>query len=303
MKVLITGASGRLGYYVAKDLEAHGHDLVLTSRSEPGEDLSNWPWVQADINVYADCEKIAEAGPFDAIQHVAAVPFATDYPGREETARERGFAFDATMHTNIMGTYYLLRMAVKNDIDIFVMSGSNCAIGHCGRINGEPFPIQYLPLDEAHPTDLQDSYSYSKFAGEELLASYTRAYGIRTLTVRPAWIWDEDRRKSMAENFEPFTKWEGGFYAWVGSEDVASAQRLLMEQAYDLPPTDVYFCNASDTRAVTPSRELVEKYRPDLVPVIRDLEGHASFFSNQKLKDAVGWEHTTSWRKHLPDQS
>ena len=88
-------------------------------------------------------------------------------------------------------------------------------------------------------------------------------------------------------------------WAWVGSEDVASAHRLLMEKAKTISSHGVYFCNGDDTTAIEPSQQLVETYRPDLLPCLRDLPGHASFLSNQKLKQVVGWEHSTSWRMYL----
>lgn len=300
MRVLVTGASGRLGPFVAKDLETHGHDVVLTSRHEPPDDVSHLPWVRVDLNVYEDYQALNAFGPFDAIQHVAAMPGPSDHPARLERSREQGIPLDATMRTNIMGTYYLLRFALAHDIDVFVMSGSNCADGHCFRISDRPFPIAYLPIDEEHPTDVEDSYSYSKLAGEELLASYTRAYGIRTHTVRPAVIWSPARRKAYAESVEPATSWNGGLWAWVGSEDVASAQRLLMEQAYAIEPNGVYYCNGDDTRALEPSMELVERFKPALLPEVQgELEGHATFFSNRRLHETVGWEPKTSWREHL----
>ena len=37
----------------------------------------------------------------------------------------------------------------------------------------------------------------------------------------------------------------------------------------------------------------------DLLPKVKALEGHASFLSNRKLQEAVGWEHRTSWREYL----
>jgi len=42
-----------------------------------------------------------------------------------------------------------------------------------------------VPSGPAFP---EDFYNYSKLAGELLLASYTRAYGIRTYVTRPAAI-------------------------------------------------------------------------------------------------------------------
>ncbi|MCD6285424.1 MAG: NAD(P)-dependent oxidoreductase [Anaerolineae bacterium] len=300
MKVLVTGVSGRLGPFVVKDLEAAGHDLVLSSRRKPGKEIQNWPWVQGDINNFEDCQRMLASGGFDAIQHLAAQPWPVDHPTQRAQAEERGIPFDATMRSNIMGTYYLLQAALAAEIGIFVMTGSNCALGHGYRISDTPFPYHYLPVDEAHPSDVEDSYSYSKLVGEELLASYTRAYGMRTHVVRAAGICNEERRRRMAENAKPVTGWNPWLWCWIGSEDVASAQRLLMEKAADIVPHGAYFCNGDDSTALEPTRELIETYKPELLPLVRDLEGHASLLSNKKLRETVGWAPQTSWREYLP---
>jgi nucleoside-diphosphate-sugar epimerase len=298
MKVLVTGSTGRLGPYVVEELEQAGHKVVLFARRRPPETMTHLDWVEGDICDFDDCVR-AMRGGIDAVQHLAAQAWPTDHPQQRAQAEEQGVAFDTTMRSNVMGLYYLLQAAVRADVGIFVMTGSNCALGHGYRISGDPFPFEYLPADEAHPPAVEDSYSYSKLAGEMLLESYTRAYGMRTYAVRAAGICNEERRRGMAERAAPAESWSPWLWAWVGSEDVASAHRLLMEKAHEIEPYGTYFCNADDTSALEPSRELVERYKPDLVSSIRDLEGHASFLSNRRLKDVVGWAHRTSWRQYL----
>jgi len=39
----------------------------------------------------------------------------------------------------------------------YVMRGSNCAPGHGFCISQRPFPFRYLLIDEAHPSDIEDS--------------------------------------------------------------------------------------------------------------------------------------------------
>lgn len=294
MKVLVTGASGHLGHFVVKELEQAGHDLVLMSRSRP-KAAGRWAWVQGSITNYDDCLRATEGG-IKAIQHVAATPFPTDHPESREAAGKRGLPFDETMRTNIMGTYYLLQAALARSIGIFVMTGSNCALGHGFRIGGSPFPYRYLPVDEDHPSDVHDSYSYSKLAGELLLASYTRAYGMRTYVLRSAGICPPERRANIAKNAAPAGEWDDWLWAWVGSEDVACAHRLLMEKAPSIPPHGVFFCNANDTTALEPTRELLARLRPDLLPLCRELKGNDSLLSNRRLRETVGWVHRTSWR-------
>lgn len=298
MKVLVTGCSGRLGPFVIDDLTAHGHEVVLFSRKPVSEKYTHLPLILGDINNFSDCER-ALAGGIEAVQHLAAQSWPVDHPAERKSAAEQGIPFDATMRSNIMGLYYLLQAAVQKNVTTFVMTGSNCALGHGYRISRNPFPFQYLPIDEQHPSDVEDSYSYSKLAGEELLASYTRAYGMRTYSIRAAGICDETRRRAIAQNAQPAQEWSDWLFAWVGSEDVASAHRLLMEKASVIQPHGVFFCNGDDTTAIEPSLQLVETFRPDLLPITRSLTGNASFLSNQRLKDVVGWQHSTSWRKYL----
>jgi UDP-glucose 4-epimerase len=188
--------------------------------------------------------------------------------------------------------------AVQAGVKTLVMTGSNCAFGHGYRISENPFPIKYLPLDEKHPSDVEDSYSYSKHVGEELLASFTRAYGIRTYVTRPAGICPPERLQRMAETAKPVTEWSDWMWGYVPSEDYAELQRIIMEKAESLPPHDVYVANGLDSTALEPSMELIAKYRPNLLSVAK-LEGHQAFFSTAKAQAVLGWSAKHSWRDYL----
>jgi len=293
MKVLVTGASGQLGTFVIRALRER-HDVVLMSRQPPDAEFASLPWVHGDLTVFADCRQVVQG--VDAIQHLAAQPWPVDHPALRGQAAAQGIPFDATFKSNMLGVYYLMQAAVEAGVRRVVMAGSNCALGHGYRISQTPFPLQALPIDESHPASPEDSYSYSKLAGEMLLASYTRAYGIRTYVTRLAGICSPERRQQMAQHAAPATGWNPWLWAWVGSEDVASAHRLLMEGPDTLPLHDVYYLTADDTTALEPSAELIARWRPTLVPFAEGLRGHQAFFSTSKLTQAVGWQHHTSWR-------
>ena len=296
MKVLITGASGRLGRFVIREL-AGKHKLVLTSRKQPPAEFSSFPWIQANLNCFEDCQRVV--AEVEAIQHLAAQPEPTDHPDLRRGLAQRGIPFDATFKTNLLGTYYLLHAAVEAGVKTFVMTGSNCAFGHGFRISKTPFAIQSLPIDENHPCYPEDSYSFSKGAGEGLLAAYSRAYGIRTYVTRPAGIRTESQRQQIAREASPTQEWDPWLWSWVGSEDLAHAHRLLLEAVPELPLHDVYLVNADDTTALEPSVELVERFHPELLSVTDKLTGHQAFFNCEKLKKMVGWQHKTSWRRYL----
>ena len=298
MKTLLTGASGRLGPFVIRELIKAGHEVVLFSRHPVPHEFSHLPLVQGDIANYEDCRRAMEGG-IEAVHHLAAQSWPVDHPQQREQAEKQGIPFDATIRSNLLGVYYPLMAAMEKQVQIFVMTGSNCALGHGFRISQRPFPLHYLAIDEDHPSDVEDSYSYTKHAAEEMLASFSRAYGMRTYTLRSAGICDETRRKAMAESAQPATGWSEWMDCWVGSEDVASAHRLLMERALDIEPNGVYFCNGDDTTLLEPSLEIVARFKPEYLPLVKNLPGNASFISNQRLKQVVGWQHTTSWREYL----
>lgn len=293
MKVLVTGASGRLAPFVIRDLRDE-YDLVLSSRRQPDEEFADLPWVQGDL---ADAEHCADAVKgVEAIQHLGAQPGPVDHPSQRENSLKRGISLDATFKTNMLGTYYLMQAALDAGVKTVIMAGSNCALGHGFRVSGTDFPFASLPVDETHESFPEDSYSYSKRAGEDLLAMYARAYGMRCHTTRPAGITPPERRATMHENAGPASGWSDWLWCWVGSEDVASAHRLLMEAADDLPPYGAYYCNGNDTTSTDLSLDILAAHRPDLLPLAEGMSGHDSFISNAKLRAAVGWEHKTSWR-------
>ena len=296
MKILITGASGKLGAFIIRDLAAQGYDdLVLMSRRQPDAEFAEYPWIEGDLADFAACQQ-AMAG-VEAIQHIGAQPWPVDHPQMRERAEAQSIPFDATFKTNMLGTYYLMQAAAEaGSVKTVVMAGSNCALGHGFRISDTPFPIQALPIDETHPCHPEDSYSLTKRMGEDLLAAYTRAYGIKSYVTRICGICPPERRQAMADNAQPTSGWNPWLWCWVGSEDVAAAHRLLMEAAPDLPPHDVYYLNADDTSALEPSQELIAQFNPALASLAETMQNHESFISNHKLRQAVGWEPQTTWR-------
>ncbi len=96
MKVLVTGASGKLGAFIIRDL-AQDYDLVLMSRRRPDPEFAAHLWIEGDLADFETCQR-AVAG-VEAIQHLGAQPWPVDHPAMREWIQEQGLPFDATFKT------------------------------------------------------------------------------------------------------------------------------------------------------------------------------------------------------------
>lgn len=300
MKIFLTGANGFLGKQVLQDLSERGHEIVLMSRRRPDARWPRYEWVPGDCTDLPSCIDAMKNRHPDAVVHVAAKPSPSDTKGTD--------LFDDipnvpnTMRTNVMGLYNMLQAALRAEVPVFVQTGSNCVMGHERRISDTMPPISYLPLDEEHPGDPEDSYSVSKACGEIILKAFTEAYGMKTYALRSGWILDESKRMSIAANRpDPAPSLRRVFNSWVALEDCSMAHVMVAEAAFagKLPDYACYYVHADDSLALEPSMKLLKKFRPDLLDKLREpLPGYSSFFSNKKLKQAVGWASHYTWREY-----
>jgi UDP-glucose 4-epimerase len=75
---------------------------------------------------------------------------------------------------NIAHTLNLLDAMLRYQVHRFIVSST-------AAIFGEP---EYVPIDETHPRRPINPYGFSKFAIEQALVDYDRAYGLRAICLR-----------------------------------------------------------------------------------------------------------------------
>jgi UDP-glucose 4-epimerase len=306
MQVTITGGTGQVAEFVAKQLEGK-YDLVLFDRVPPGQNRFQYeikhPVVIGELMSVDDCEKAVKGS--EAIVHLGAIPYPTEIPPTGPMAASRPrLPYDETMKINTMGTFYLMEAARRQGVKTVVTITSNCVLGHFDpwRPSGTHFPISYLPLDEGHPKDAEDTYALSKQFQEEVMHMFARAHGIRTYGIRPAAIQRVERQVDFAKNYKQPDQWTNALNGYVDIRDVARAIRMCLDAgiAGQLPKFDDYYINAADTWSLEDTKDLVARMRPELLPMVEGFVGRQSMISFAKAQKAFGWAPEHSWTEHLP---
>jgi nucleoside-diphosphate-sugar epimerase len=289
MKVLITGAAGGVARYVTAALEAD-HELRLLDCVDPEEATvfggpvrqmvplrTKWPYVRADIldeeAMLAACEGM------EAMIHLAADPTGLPEDGK------------AIMTVNVVGTYVAVDAARKAGLQRFFCASSINAFGTIyWRLSGRPAPYTTMPLTEDFTTVEEDPYSLSKRANEDTCAAFTRAYGITTAAFRFAGIYNRERYGEMHGKLQPTTVWSDDLYQWVHAEDVAAGLKAALE-CPSLPEFGVYTLSGPDTRCPEPTKEVLERFRPDLAAnLTEELPDRTPLMSITKARKTFGYD-------------
>ena len=156
MKVLLTGASGRIGAKLIESLQAAGHFVRGFDIIEPRPGQQPDEYIRGSLLDSEACEQALDG--MEAVLHLAA--FMSWNPAHNRQL------FDI----NVQGTYTLLQACAGRPLQRFVFASS-------GEVYPELSPV-YLPIDEAHPTQPTSPYGLSKLLGEEMVRQQGRAGGL-----------------------------------------------------------------------------------------------------------------------------
>jgi nucleoside-diphosphate-sugar epimerase len=194
--------------------------------------------------------------------------------------------------TNVMSTWYVLQAAELLQIPKLVLASSINAMGMA--YNRQNVPPQYLPVDEEHPTRAEDSYSLSKWAGEQIADGFARRRPVQIASFRFHALWDtrEGRGSRRSPPDDPGRAVKD-LWGYTDLTDAARATRLALEG--DWPGHEVFFITAADTYLALPTREAAERVLPG-VPLRTELPGYTSAFDCTKAERFFGWRAERSWR-------
>jgi nucleoside-diphosphate-sugar epimerase len=272
MKVVVTGASGKAGRAVVRDLLAHDHDVLGIDVVPSSEELPSF--LLADLTQFGQTiESIAAA---DAVVHLAAIPASGIHT--EET----------TFRTNFGSTYNVFEAARLLGIGRIVWASSE-------TILGLPFKREqpaYAPIDEDHPPYPQSSYAVSKLLSEELGRQLNRWTGTPYVALRFSNIMEPEDYGRFPSFWEDATLRRWNLWGYVDARDVAQSCRLALEADVG---AEHFIIAAADTVMDRPSRELMAEVYPS-VPYTPTGGDYGTLLSIEKARRLLGYEPQHSWR-------
>ena len=164
---LVTGVAGFIGRSIAAELLARGKkvrgiDNFATGKHENLRGLEAMDFIEADINDAAAVAKACRGVEF--VFHEAAIPSVPRSIEDPVTSN----------HAGVSGTVQLLVAAKNAKVRRVIYAGSSSVYGNTPT----------LPKSEQMQPSPISPYAVAKLASELYMQSFTRVYGLETVTIR-----------------------------------------------------------------------------------------------------------------------
>ena len=273
-RVLVTGASGRVGRHVV-DALVDDCEVTVLDLAPPVQDV---PFIEGNV-LDLDTVRASMSGQ-DAVIHLAAIDAGVP-------AEPEGY-----FGVNVMGTWNTVQAAREAGIRKVVLASSVSATG-IGEMRPD-FPPEYLPVDEAHAMKPAHAYGVSKLVVEDIARGFAVQGDMSITCLRPvAVIVEANLQRAVDRAADPGHRW---LAAYVTGEDTGRAFAAALD--YDAP-FDAMFIAAADSASPVPTLErLAGVY--GAAPPVRDSEWferdpRASAIDATRAKQSLGWQPTSTW--------
>ncbi len=278
MRIAVTGASGKLGSVVERELRANGHDVVALDIAGPRRD----GFTRVDLTDYgAVVDALSgiderHAG-LDGVVHLGAIPA----PGIETDV--------ATFQNNVLATFHVVQAARRAGIRRIITASSETVLGL-------PFAIDppYAPVDEEYDTRPESVYSLGKHLEEELARKVVRwnpELSITALRFSNVMVPDDYPGFAAFQDDPASRRWN--LWGYIDARDAAQAVERALVAAR--PGFDRFIIAASDTVMNRSSASLMAEFFPE-VEVRRALGEHETLLSIDHAREVLGYEPRHSWR-------
>ncbi len=166
MKVLVTGGAGYIGSVVARKALDRGFKVIVFDNLSTGfEELIpvGVEFCKGDLLQESSIQEVFGKG-VDAVFHLAA-SCEVDESQKEPAKYYRN---------NVVATLNLLQAMLQAGVKKIIFSST-------AAVYGEP---EKVPIPETHPTNPVNVYGYTKLVCEKMIAHFSRAYGLKAVSLR-----------------------------------------------------------------------------------------------------------------------
>jgi UDP-glucose 4-epimerase len=286
MRILVTGARGKVGAAAIAALIEAGHDVTGCDLGAPvyegGPSVAHY--VQADLTDAGDAFAVVRG--HDAVIHAAAIPEPTQNPPH------------SVFRNNLMATFNVAEASVRMGVERIVNVSSETVPGM--GFAERPFSAPYAQIDEAMPNRPQDPYALSKLFGEQLMDATVQRSDVRALSIRPTWVqWEGNYARSLGDWLrDPLGAAPSqSFWSYIDVYDLADALRAAAESS--LPGHEVLYIASPDNGAGRPLAGLIAHHFGEAVELRALPREDAGGISIAKARRLIGYDPQRSWRDYL----
>jgi len=279
-KIVVTGGSGRLGQFVIRDLLARGYQVLSLDKVPPREKIC--PSWLADLRQSGDLFEALKSAY--GIVHLGAYQAPNLAPDAE------------TLSNNVSSTYNVLRAAADSGVKRVVLASSTAAFGFIYA--AKLWAPDYLPLDEQHPSNPQDSYGLSKVLGEKIADSIVSvSRGMTISSLRFPGVNFDLTYESFRDRWRNPPARANGFWTYIDARDAATTCRLALEAKFT--GHEVFIASAPNNCMIQPTLELVKKYLPKGAKIKKVAGTHWSCVDSAKARRVLGFKPAHVWQDYI----
>lgn len=223
MKSIVTGGCGFIGSHLVNRLVELGHEVIVLDRVLPNYKNQKAKYYLQNLsenynNFLHHFEGVAN------VFHLASdvsIPYCVEKPNE-------------SMANNTLSTMNVLECSRIHKIDKFIFSSTSAVYGN----------NLFLPSVETNPVECLNTYSISKYTGEQLCKMYYDLYELKTVIFRYFNVYGEGQHKTgqyapvmsifmrQKENKEPLTVIGDGYQTrdFIHVSDVVNANILASQK-------------------------------------------------------------------------
>lgn len=202
-----------------------------------------------------------------------------------------------TFRINTMGSYNVIEAACKLGIKKIILASSITTYGVTYAEGDVDFP--HFPLTEETPVEPMDVYATSKVVMERIAHSFSKRFkDVDIYCLRlSAVIEPENHEKKIMEYLNNPQDWKAHAWSYTDARDLGNMVNCCLQKdglGYQV------FNAANDDSTLEDERGGTEAWLKKACPnteITRKMGLRESPFSNQKMKDMLGFREEFPWRK------